>query len=423
MNVPSEMKIVDPSHDPAQSGDIAPLPRVSIQAFCDSADIAARMQAATDDRRMQKTHVKVQMGGAAAAVAAYENAPTPNVVVIESPPERKELLEHLDRLAEYCDAGTKVVVAGRVNDIMLYRSLMARGVSEYLVEPFGVVDFVRAMSALYTAPGAAPVGRVISVFGAKGGVGASTIAHNLAWSIARGLDVSTVIADFDLAFGTAGLDFNQDPPQGVADAIYAPDRIDANLVERLLSKCSNKLSMLAAPATLERSYDFGENAFDGLIDILRASVPVIVIDLPHAWTAWTRRTLVASDEIVVVAGPDLANLRNAKNILDSLKAARPNDARPKFVMNGVGAPKRPEIDAADFAKALEFEPTAVIGFDPKLFGTAANNGQMIAEVDAAHKAADCFSDLARAVTGRAEIKKFKRSMFDPLLSKLGRKSA
>ena len=423
MIAPTEMKIVDPSHDAPTTAEIAPLPRVSIQAFCESAEVAARIQGAIGDRRMQKTHVKVQMGGAAAAVAAYQSAPTPNVIVLESTQERAPLLEHLDQLSEFCDSGTKVVVAGRVNDIALYRSLMARGVSEYLVEPFDVLDFVRAMSALYSTPGAAPVGRVITVYGARGGVGASTIAHNLAWSIARGIEVSTVIADFDLAFGTAALDFNQDPPQGVAEAVFAPERIDVNLVERLLSKCTNKLSMLAAPAILDRPYDFEEGAFDLLLDVLRASVPIIVIDLPHTWTAWSRRILTSSDEVVVVAGPDLANLRNTKNILDSLKAARPNDARAKLVLNGTGVPKRPEIDVADFAKALELQPSAIIGYDAKLFGAAANNGQMIAEIDAAHKAAEAFSDLARLVTGRTEIKKFKRSLFDPLLSALGRKSA
>ena len=135
---------------------------------------------------------------------------------------------------------------------------MARGVSEYLVAPFGVVDFIQAISHLFAVPGAKPLGRVIAVVGAKGGVGASTVAHNLAWSLASVTEMATIIADFDLAFGTAGLDYNQDPPQGVAEAVFAPDRVDAVLVERLLSKCGEKLSLLAAPATLDRVLDFSE---------------------------------------------------------------------------------------------------------------------------------------------------------------------
>ncbi len=166
------------------------------------------------------------------------------------------------QLAEYCDAGTKVVVLGKLNDIILYRQLIARGVSEYLVAPFGVVDFIQAISQLFSVPGAKPLGRVIAVVGAKGGVGASTVAHNLAWSLASVTEMATIIADFDLAFGTAGLDYNQDPPQGVAEAVFAPDRVDAVLVERLLSKCGEKLSLLAAPATLDRVLDFSEASFE-----------------------------------------------------------------------------------------------------------------------------------------------------------------
>ena len=269
---------------------------------------------------------------------------------------------------------------GRHNDVTFYRELVRRGVSDYLIAPVNTLDIVRAICGLYSAPDAKPVGRILAVIGAKGGVGASTIAHNIAWSIARDLSLDSVVTDLDLAFGTAGLDYNQDPPQGIADAVFSPDRIDNNFIDRLLSKCSENLSLLAAPATLDRVYDFGADAFDSIFDSLRATVPCIVLDMPHQWTGWTQRTLLAADDILIVAAPDLANLRNAKNLVDYLKAARVNDHRPFYCLNQVGVPKRPEIKPADFAKALDDEPAAIIPFEPQIFGTAANNGQMIAEV-------------------------------------------
>ena len=298
---------------------IAPLPRVSIQAFCESAPIADAITAAAEDRRMQKVHCKVQMGGAAAAVEAYRHSPTPNVVVIEFQGERSGILDALDQLAGVCDSGTKVMVIGHVNDVILYREMMRRGISEYLIAPIGIMDFVRAASDLFATPGTDPVGRTIAVMGVKGGVGASTIAHNLAWAVARNLASQTVIVDLDIAFGTAGLDFNQDPPQGISEAIFAPDRLDANLVDRLLSKCSDHLSLLAAPAMLDRTTDLTETSLDGLIDILRASVPTIVLDVPHVWTAWSKRLLLSADEVVLVATPDLASLRNSKNLVELLR--------------------------------------------------------------------------------------------------------
>jgi pilus assembly protein CpaE len=402
---------------------IAPVPRVTMQAFCETSEIATVLQASASDRRMQKAHVKVQMGGAPAALEAYRAAPTPNVIVLESSGERGALLGHLDALAEVCDPGTKVLVVGHVNDVVLYRELTRRGVSEYLIAPIEVLDVVRAVSELFHAPGVDPVGRTIAVVGAKGGVGASTVAHNLAWGLAGKLSNSTVIVDLDIAFGTAGLDFNQDPPQGISEAVFAPDRLDSNLVDRLLSKCSEHLSLLAAPAALDRTVDLPEAALDGILDILRASIPTIVLDVPHVWTGWSRRLLIGADEIVIVAAPELASLRNAKNLYDLLRGGRPNDHLPKIVLNQVGMPKRPEIPVAEFATALGTELAAVIAFDAQLFGTAANNGQMIAEVQASGKAAAVFAELAGAVTGRAEPKASRGGFLEPILARLSRRKA
>src|SRR2546423_2817904 len=400
------LKAGDPSPASAeatvQEEHIAPVPRISIQAFCASADTAAAMQAATEGRRMIKAHLKVQMGGIAAATEAYRASATPNVVIIESDGRGEELLGGLDILAEVCDAGTRVVAIGHLNDILLNREMVLLGISDYLIAPFGPVELIRAISGLFYAPDAKPVGRTLAVVGAKGGVGASTVAHNVAWAIARDVGLDSVVADLDLPFGTAGLDFNQDPPQGIADAVMSPDRIDTAFVDRLLSKCTDHLSLLAAPATLDRVYDFSSEAFDSIFDVLRATVPCIVLDVPHVWTGWAKRTLIGADDILIVAAPDLANLRNTKNLIDLLRASRPNDNRPQYCLNQVGVPKRPEIKPADFAKALEFDPAATIPFEPQLFGTAANNGQMIAEVSAGHRAAETFRHLAQALTGRTE---------------------
>lgn len=407
----------------ARDEHIAPAPRVSVQAFCESVETAAAIQAAGEDRRMVKAHLRIQMGGVTAAVEAYHSSPTPNVIMLESESSGHSILAGLDELAEVCDAGTRVVIIGRHNDVVLYRELIKRGVSDYLIAPVGTLDIVRSICGLYSSPDTKPIGRIIAVIGAKGGVGASSIAHNVAWAIARDLSLDSVVTDLDLAFGTAGLDFNQDPPQGIADAVFSPDRVDTNFIDRLLSKCTDHLSLLAAPATLERPYDFDPEAFDSIFDALRSSVPCIVLDLPHQWTGWTKQALIGADDILIVAAPDLANLRNAKNMIDFLKSARPNDNRPYYCLNQVGVPKRPEIKPSDFADAIADEPIAVIGFEPQIFGTAANNGQMIAEVASGQKIAEPFRQLAQVLTGRAEVKKKHGSMLTPLLGKLLKRSA
>jgi pilus assembly protein CpaE len=407
-----------PATAPTPAEDhIAPAPRVSVQAFCETVETAAAVQSAGEDRRLGKAHLKIQMGGMTAAAEAYRSAPTPNVIVLEAD-ARNSILTELDQLATVCDPGTRVVVIGRINDVTLYRELVRRGVSDYLIAPISTIDVVRSICNLFSAPEAKAVGRIVAVVGAKGGVGASTIAHNVGWAIARDLAMDSVVADLDLAFGTAGLDYNQDPPQGIADAVFSPDRIDTAFIDRLLSKCTDHLSLLAAPATLERVYDFGADAFDAIFDTLRASMPCIVLDVPHQWSGWTKRALIGADDILIVAAPDLANLRNTKNIFDLLKTSRPNDRPPLYCLNQVGVPKRPEINAGEFAKAIESKPIASIPFDPQMFGAAANNGQMIAEISANHRTTEMFLQIAQRLTGRSETKKPKGSLLSPLLEKL-----
>ena len=402
---------------PVMEEHIAPAPRVSVQAFCDTVETAAAVQSAGEDRRLGKAHLKIQMGGMAAATEAYRTAPTPNVIVLETD-ARSDILAGLDHLATVCDPGTRVVVIGRVNDVTLYRELVRRGVSDYLIAPVSAIDIVRAICGLFSTPEAKAVGRIIAIVGAKGGVGASTIAHNIGWAIARDLALDSVVADLDLAFGTAGLDYNQDPPQGIAEAVFSPDRVDTAFIDRLLSKCTDHLSLLAAPATLDRVYDFGTEAFDSIFDTLRSSVPCIVLDVPHMWSGWAKRALVGADDILIVAEPDLANLRNTKNMFDLLKAARPNDRAPHYCLNKTGVPKRPEISAREFAKAIESEPVASIPFEPQVFGLAANNGQMIAEISANHRTAETFLQIAQRLTGRSETKKPRGSILAPLIEKL-----
>ena len=404
----------------AEGVDVRPVPRISIQAFCESQELGDAVTAAAADRRMARAHVKVHNGGLAAATEFYGAAPTPNLVIVESSQAGERLIEELEQLANVCDAGTKVVVVGRVNDVELYRDLARRGVSEYIVAPVAPIQLISTISGLYTEPGAEPLGRAVAFIGAKGGVGSSVVSHSVAFALAQQLDTDVLLADLDLSFGTAGLDFNQDPTQGIAEAIHAPDRLDDVFLDRLLARCTDHLSLLAAPATLDRTFDLGETAIEPVVDLAQASVPTVILDLPHMWSSWVKHTLVAADDIVITVEPDLANLRNVKNMLDLLGNLRKNDRPPHLVINKVGISKRPEIKVDEFAKAIDVEPTAVIPFDANLFGTAANNGQVIAEVDPKSSIAESFNVIAQAVSGRSEVRRAKRQ---GILSRLRGKKA
>jgi pilus assembly protein CpaE len=398
-----------------------PVPRISIAAFVEFPDTGAALQRAGSDRRLAKAHVTVQLGGIQGAVDQFRGQVTPNLLIVETRLKGQEALDELDRLAEVCDPSTKVIVVGRVNDVELYRELMRRGASEYLVAPLNPLHLIEVISGLYLDPDAAPIGRIVSFVGARGGAGSSTMAHNVGWCIAEELHINTTIADLDLPFGTTGLDFNDEPGQGIVDALSSPERLDDTLLDRLLVKRGEHLSIFATPASLDRDYDVPSDAFEAVLDAVRQTTPCVIVDLPHLWTPWIKATLIASDDIVIVSTPDLASLRNTKNLVELIRQARPNDAPPKLVINQVGIAKRPEIPAKDFAETVGLEAVLVMSFEPALFGQAANNGQMLNEVGPKSPTADSIRRLAEIVTGRTPQVVQKSS---PLLSFLkGKKRA
>jgi len=365
---------------------------------------------------MRRTDFASENGGLDAAIEYLTSNVTPNLLIVESSMPSKEMLAKIDQLAEHCDPGVQVMVIGATNDIALYRQLISRGVSEYIVPPVRPVQLIRAISSLFADPETPFLGKSIAVVGAKGGVGSSTIAHNLAWSIAENAGQNTTLVDLDLSFGTTALDFNQEGAQTVMDALLTPDRTDEAVIARLLTTVTERLSLFTAPASVNEEVDVAPEAYDTVIQAVRRSVPYVIIDLPHMWNNWLKSTLVSADEVIIVCQPELASLRNGKNIIDRLNTERPNDAPPKLILNMVDVPKRPEIPIKDFATALSLEPEIVLPFDAALFGTASNNGQMISETQSDSKASLAIDHLASVLTGQS-VEVPQKSLMQKLLGK------
>lgn len=403
--------------------EMRPIPRISIQAFCESEDVADVLRKTGQDRRLSKAHFGVRTGGIEDATEFYRATSTPNLLILETHDEPGRLMQALEALAEVCEPSTKVVIIGHYNDVSLYRDLMRAGVSDYLIAPVSLTDVITVISDLFVDPAAEPLGRTIAFVGAKGGVGSSMIAHNVSWAMSELLESQVMIADLDLPFGTANINFDQDPPQGIAEAVYSPNRIDEVYLDRLLADCSQHLSLLAAPSSLERTYDFDAEAFSPVIETAQRTVPNVVLDVPHGWTNWIQTTLARADEIVITAMPDLANLRNAKNLIDTLKKLRPNDPAPRLIINQAGIPKKPEISVSEFCDPLGLTPLAVIPFDPQLFGKAANNGRPLAQINPKHPISQTINTIASTLARRrGTASGGKESPLAWLLKGLGRKS-
>lgn len=391
-------EITDLGEDDA---DHRPVPRISIHAFCETPATTELLEKAAVDRRLAKTHLTIHMGGVSKAIDQFQTAATPNLVILETLAGGAEIFSQLTELAEVCDPSTKVVIIGQVNDIILYRELIRQGISEYIVRPQSPLQIIKTIADLYVDPAAPPIGKTIAFVGARGGVGSSTIAHNVGWCTAEEYKSSTVILDLDLPFGTASLDFDQEASAGLFEALSSPERLDDVLLDRLLQKHTEYLSLFTAPSTLDRDFDLDEQAFETVVDVVRGSAPTVIVDVPHMWTNWSKRILMSADEIVITATPDLASFRNTKNLIDILNGARPNDSSPRLVINQFDN-KMSAVQPDQFAEHVGIEPAQVFAWEPQLFGAAATNAAPIMEVGPKTKTAHGLQDLAADLIGRTE---------------------
>ena len=392
---PMVAPVMHPDSEISREGGEKALPQISIHAFCDRQETAGVINESTRDWRMKRTNVKIYMGGLSAAIEFYHKENTPSLVLIESGMRGPELFSQLEELASVCDAGTKVVIVGAANDIRLYRQLMDKGVSDYIVPPFHPISLIRSMGELYSDPEKPFIGRVAAFFGVKGGVGSSTIAHNIAWTLSERIQQETALVDLDASWGTTGLDFAYDASQGLEEALAEPERLDETLLDRIMIRHTPKLSILPTAGSLNQKAVMTPEAYEAVVNGVRAISPMTILDMPHYWCDWTTNVLVNSDDVVITATPDLASLRNTKNLIDYLRTERPNDAEPILILNKTGMTKTSEISVKDFAAAVGLEPALVLGFEPEAYFEASNDGKMLTEVKSAAQAVNGLEYIAR----------------------------
>ena len=406
MQAPGNMKAANEMH----MQGLPPLPAINVHFFAETQQGAELFRLAAMDRLMRRPHVEIHQGGILAAVQAYQQASSPELLVLETTADRATMFTQLAALAEVVVPSTQVVVVGHVNDLYLYRDLLNEGVRDYLAMPLDVRALLASLSNIFVAEAESPVGRIVSFIGAKGGVGSSTIAHNVSWLLSRQYKVKTALADLDLAYGTAGLDFEASPAQGILDALASIDRLDANMIDKLLHKCSEHLMLLASPCSLEEVPPIEEQQLAGILDIMREVVALTVLDLPSTWSNWMRAAIIQSELVVVTSTPELAALRNAKVLLDNIRNLRPNEEPPLLVLNQVD-PKLPQVPPEQFAATVGVKEWLEIPYDPNLFGEAALEGVLPLEKAPDSKLAETIEIIAARIAGAEPPKKEKRKSF------------
>ena len=243
---------------------------------------------------------------------------------------------------------------------------------------------------------------MITVAGVTGGIGSSVISHNIAYELAEAYEDQVILVDADICFGTAALNFNQQPRQSVVDALSQAGQLDALLLGQFFTELGENLSLLPSPASLTSGFQISTEAYDRMLSVLKTMAEFVVIDLPHIWEPWTIDAFAATDELVLISRPDLMSLRNGKSMIEYIGPKRGVDAPTRLALNQVGAAKRADLAEKDFTEALALTPVVSIPYDAEAFGRALNNGEMMSKASAKSKATKEIIELTKIVSGRAE---------------------
>jgi pilus assembly protein CpaE len=358
----------------------------------------------------------VREGGSREALDYATRYALPRILIIDvSDSERP--LEVLSPILAAADENTRIIAIGAVNDVTLYRELMDAGVVDYLVKPLNDRSFLAAIQHADARdaparPGAAPPerARLVAVVGARGGVGASTLAANLAWFLAEQHKRKTTLLDLDLQFGTASLAFDVEPSRGLRDALEQPNRIDALLINSAAVRHSERLTILASEESHEEDIRYDPTAVTLLLDELSRQAEFVIVDVPLHPSAYRAKVLPLARDIVIVTDLSLAGLRDAIRLSTQAQQLTQN-ARLLVVASRTGG-RASGVSVREFEKALGRKIDTLLPEDPKAVAQSSVQGKPLAQSARGSKLTTGLRDLARQINDtRPKAKQPRRSIW------------
>ena len=350
---------------------------------------------------------KCNKGGLRNAIQSLSVSASPNILLVDLS-ESGDPLNDINSLAEVCEPGTVVIAIGQVNDVRLYRDLLASGIHDYLLKPLSATalrDSLNQAQTVFSAPRTGEAEAVKShvstaIVGTRGGVGASTLATSLSWYFAANKHLSTALLDLDIHFGTGALALDLEPGRGLTDAIDNPSRIDGLFIERAMIRAHDNLAILSAEAPINSPLMTDGAAFLQLEEEFRQAFEMTVVDLPRNMLINFPHLLNEVNAIVLAAEMSLASARDTIRILSWLKTNAPH-SQVIVVANKV-QPGMAEISKTDFEASIERKIDISIPFDQKAATNAAKLGKTFVDANGGSKASAAINQLASLVIGAAE---------------------
>lgn len=350
---------------------------------------------------------KCNKGGLRNAVQQLSVSASPNILMVDLS-ESGDPLNDINSLAEVCEPGTVVIAIGQVNDVRLYRDLIASGIHDYLLKPLSAPQLRESLNnaqAVFAGPRgnsaeAAKAHKGITIVGTRGGVGSSTLATSLAWIFSNEQNIPTALLDLDVHFGTGALVMDLEPGRGLTDAIDNPSRIDGLFIERAMVRANDNLALLSAEAPISAPVMTDGAAFMQLQQEFRQAFEITITDMPRNMLINYPQLLAETNVVVLTTEMTLASARDSIRILSWLKTNAAH-VQPVIVSNKFQATAS-EISKADFEASIENKIDVTIPFDLKTASSAAKLGQTFAEAAKNGKAGQALHELADHILGAAD---------------------
>ncbi|NCO04427.1 MAG: AAA family ATPase [Alphaproteobacteria bacterium] len=374
------------------------LPEARVDLFIKDKETIEAARSLQNDWRFARVTISIEEGDVESAISAYTQASSPTLVLLETDVTDDSFVGRLEALSAYCNEGTNAIVIGPVNDINLYRHLTSIGVSDYLVKPVPLATLAEIIAQSLIEKLGAVGSRMIATIGSKGGVGTSALTQALALGISENLDQKTFFMDAAGGWTSMPVGMGFEPTTNLHEAVKAAASKDFDVLDRMLFKPNEKLSVLAAgsEAMLEPSVQAAQ--YEELIDMVMASYPVVLIDLSGAIPSLKRMVMNRAHEIMIVATPTLSSLRAARTLMQEVKVLHGGSiSNIDLVINMEGLMPSKEVSKKDIADVLEIKPSVTIPFDPKLFLTTENEGKKMNQEKAGRELIERLLPVAQSV--------------------------
>tara|TARA_A100000164_G_C21896941_1_gene768440 strand:+ start:102 stop:1286 length:1185 start_codon:yes stop_codon:yes gene_type:complete len=385
--------------------------KCSIEAFVTSERLRDLMKVMASSPELGRCKLVTHSGGMDKAIDQLSKFPSPELLIIEIDFSKEIIFQKLEALSTVFNSDSKIILIGNDNDIDLYRKLRALGINEYLFMPETADDLINEIEALFLNFKKSSQAEYIGILGSRGGVGASTLSTNVAHALSQMPNTEVIVVDLDINFGTIALSFDLAPHQSIMDLLEDTGRLDELLLERVMLRHGEQLSIIPAPIAVTQNFNLTGQSIEQLLGLIGSMADYIIIDLPHGIPTWQSTIFSKLDQVVLMVYPDLANLRDTKKVFDQIDEHTNMGPRFNFVLNKVGLSASSELSAKEFETVLNLKPIQSVPFDPKLFGKSLNNGAPIVATDKGSKASGSIMKIAQKLSGQEEQK--KTSMFMP----------